>query len=215
MFYPKSQKTINNRQDAFKPIGLFGGTFNPIHIGHVEIARQAYRELKLEKVIVMPSGRPPHKRGIQLADDADRCAMVRLAIEDYPELEFSDYEILKEGYSFSSETLTEFSKQYKEIYFIIGADSLFQIEGWHCPKTVMQLAVIAVADRDGHTADELDAQAQHLADKFKARIKFLHMQNIPISSSEIRERIKNKKSVTGILNPKVEDYIYRNGLYGN
>lgn len=210
MFCLKSPKTKNN-----KPVGLFGGTFNPIHIGHIEIARQAYRELDLQKVIVMPSGRPPHKRNMEIEDDDARCAMVKLAIEDYPELEFSDYEILKEGYSFSSDTLTEFVKLYQDICFIIGADSLFQIENWHCPEIVMELAVIAVANRDNHAAEELYAQARHLSEKYRARIKFLHMRDMPVSSSEIRERIKNGKLVTGMLSPKVENFIYRNGLYGN
>lgn len=210
MFCLKSPKTKNN-----KPVGLFGGTFNPIHIGHIEIARQAYRELDLQKVIVMPSGRPPHKRDMEIETDDARCNMVKLAIEDYPELEFSDYEILKEGYSFSSDTLTEFVKLYQDIYFIIGADSLFQIESWHCPEIVMELAVIAVANRDNHAAEELYAQARYLSQKYKARIKFLHMRDMPVSSSEIRERIKNGKPVAGMLPLKVEEYIYRNGLYGN
>lgn len=198
-----------------KPVGLFGGTFNPIHTGHVEIARQACREFGLEKVIVMPSGKPPHKRDMTIAQNIARCDMVRLAIEDYPELEFSDYEVLKEGYSFSSETLTEFSKLYTQIYFIIGADSLFQIEDWHCPEVVMQLAVIAVANRDRRAVSELKNMAVYLENKYKARIEFMHMHDMPVSSSEIRERIQNGQSVTGMLNPKVEDYIYRNGLYGN
>lgn len=202
------QKRVSN-----KPIGLFGGTFNPIHLGHVAIARQAWKEFELEKVIVMPSGNPPHKRNMEIAADEYRCEMVRLAIEDYPELEFSDYEIVKEGYSFSSETLTEFSQRYSDIYFIIGADSLFQIEQWHCPKTVMQLATIVAANRDRHAVSELTAQAAHLEEKYGARIKFLHTPDIPISSSEIRQRIKDGQSVKGMLNPKVEDYIYKNGLY--
>lgn len=196
-------------------IGIFGGTFNPIHNAHVEIARQARRELKLDKVIVMPSGNPPHKRGVMLADEKQRCEMVKLAISEYPELEFSDYEVTKQGYSYTSETLSEFSDIYPDIHLIIGADSFFMLEKWHCPETIMRLAAIAVANRGDRPYEELCKYKRRLIDMYNARIEFIHSPNIPVSSSDIRARIEAGKPVDNMLNPKVLEYIKANNLYGS
>ena len=196
-----------------RPTGIFGGTFNPIHLGHIALARQAYEELGLDKVIIMPSGNPPHKQGLTIASEYDRCNMVRLAIEDYTYMEFSDYEITHTGYSYSALTLNEFAKYYSNIYFIIGADSLFQLDTWYHPETVMKYSTIVAANRDMHAITELEAAVSSLEQRYNARIKLIHMNDVPISSSDIRRRIMSGMPVDGMVSASVAQYIKEHHLY--
>lgn len=195
------------------PIGIFGGTFNPIHIGHIKLALKAYEELKLNKIYVMPSGNPPHKKNQNNLDAFHRCEMVKLAIKDFPQLEFSDYEVKKEGYSYSALTLTEWSNRFSDIYFIIGADSFFQIETWYHPEIVMKLSTLVVANRDRHMESELKETACHLKEKYGARIVFLNMEDVPVSSSKIRENVMANVPVDGMVCNDVLRYIHEHNLY--
>ncbi len=194
-------------------IGILGGTFNPIHNGHIAIAEAARKELELDQVLVMPSGQPPHKRGLQIASAQDRSNMVQLAIADWKGLTFSDYEIRREGYSYSANTLEDFSARYGVVYFIIGADSLFQIRNWYHPEKVMEYAVLAVAGRDAKSREELESQASQLRKRYGARIVFLNCPDTPVSSSIIRKLCAEGKAIDGLVPPKVRDYIMDKGLY--
>lgn len=194
-------------------IGILGGTFNPIHNGHIAIAEAARKELELDHVLVMPSGQPPHKRGLQIASAQDRSNMVQLAIADLQGLTFSDYEISREGYSYSVNTLADFSARYGIVYFIIGADSLFQIGNWYRPEKVMEYAVLAVAGRDAKSRDELETQALQLRKRYSARIVFLNCPDTPVSSSAIRKLCAEGKMIDGLVPPTVRDYIIEKGLY--
>ena len=196
-----------------RPVGLLGGTFNPIHLGHIALARQAYTEFQLDKVIVMPCGNPPHKPKTQILDAVHRCNMVKLAIQNYPELEYSDYEVTRTAYSYSYKTLEAFNERYPNIYFIIGADSLLHLRDWVKPERIMELATIVVARRDQHSLQELEDCANSLRADFNAQILFMHLSDIPISSSEIRERIGQQQDISAMLNEDVAHYIAQNGLY--
>ncbi len=196
-----------------KRIGIMGGTFNPIHNGHVQMAIQTYQQFQLDEVLVMPSGDPPHKRSQVVLDAGKRSDMVKLAIKGHPGLVFSDLEITRSGYSYTAETLQELKDLYEEIYFIIGADSLFSIEKWYHPEIIMKLCTLVVANRDRHPDAEFEKFIHYLTDKYQADIRILHVPDMPVSSSQIRENVVNGQSISDLVSPAVAAYIEANSLY--
>ena len=131
-----------------RKIGIMGGTFDPIHNGHIMLGRQAYAEYNLDEVWYMPSGQPPHKKGRHVTESAERCHMVKLAIQDIPYFVFSDFEVRRTGKNtYTAETLALLGEKYPDVhfYFIVGADSLFEIEKWYHPEEVMARATLMAA----------------------------------------------------------------------
>ena len=199
-----------------KKLGLFGGTFNPIHNGHIVIAEKAYTQFGLDKVWFMPSPTPPHKDKGNIISYEHRVAMVKLAIEDYEGFECSEFEKKYEGKSYSAQTLTELTELYPdtEICFIIGADSFYEIERWYHPEIVMKLAHLLVAVRNYDGADKtMEAQKKLLEQKYGARISFIESDLIDISSTEIREAIKAGHDISKMIPVKVFEYIKANHIY--
>jgi len=194
-------------------IGIMGGTFNPIHNGHLLLAKNTCVKFNLDQILVMPSGCPPHKEGQDILDIQHRCQMVNLAIQNEPQLIFSDVEIKRDGYSYTAETLTEIKDIYDKIYFIIGEDSLFNIQTWYHPEITMQLATLVVAKRDDHLDGKFNDQIQHLKDTYNANIEVLPNFDCPISSSQIRLNVFNGISIKEMVPKSVEDYILTNHLY--
>ncbi|MGN0480760.1 MAG: nicotinate (nicotinamide) nucleotide adenylyltransferase [Lachnospiraceae bacterium] len=207
----------------FHKIGIFGGTFNPIHLGHIAMAKAAYRQLDLEKVIFMPAKNPPHKTNQAIADEAARCEMCRLAIQDYKYFEYSDFEIKREGLSYSAVTLTLlqeiFTKKYGkdnfEIYFIIGADSFYDIEKWYKPEIVLANCNLTVAPRSDKRQEKLSLEAHrdYLYSRYNAKIFLLDAPLVNISSSAIRQSFKDKAPLKEFLNEGVYNYIAEAKLY--
>lgn len=197
-------------------IGILGGTFNPIHNGHLQLALRAYEQYNLDMVWVMISPTPPHKDNSDILDIKKRIDMVELAVEDYSDrLMFSDYELERKGYIYTADTLTLLKQEYPdtEFYFIMGGDSLRDIEKWHMPRTVMEKSVILAAVRDDMDMPAVLKQISYLKHKFQADIRTLKTDNILISSTAIRNSIKNNIPIGNMLPPKVEKYIKDNGLY--
>ena len=199
-------------------IGIMGGTFDPIHNGHILIGKQAYEEYHLDKIWFMPSGQPPHKKDHFVTDAKIRCEMTKLAIAEYPYFTFSSFEVEREGNTYTARTLRLLTKAYPEhtFYFIIGAYSLFQIESWYRPQEVMALAVIMVAGRDYKNAKRtMDEQIQYLTEKYKARILRLHSTEIDIASAQIRMMAARGISLDSYVPEKVFHYIQNHRLYQN
>ncbi|MEY8337276.1 nicotinate-nucleotide adenylyltransferase [Lachnospiraceae bacterium 62-35] len=197
-------------------VGIMGGTFDPIHNGHILIGRQAYEEYQLDEIWYMPSGQPPHKRDHRVTDARIRGKMTRLAIEDYPYFRFSDFEIKRQGNSYTAQTLQVLTRDYPEhiFYFIVGADSLFQIETWYHPETIMELAVILAAGRDcKNKGRSLEEQIAYLKGAYHARIQRLHSGEIDVSSAELRSMAANGISLKPYVPPKVLAYIESQNLY--
>lgn len=196
-------------------IGILGGTFNPIHMGHLILAENAYSELKLDKVIFMPSGISYLKDQSIIASAEHRINMVRLAIADNKHFELSTMETEREGNTYTYETLKALKTQNtkNQLYFIGGADTLLNIESWKCPELIFKYASLVYAPRDHKEAKILDDKAEELRNKFDAEILNLNAPDIDISSSYIREKIKNNISVRYYLPDKVEAYILENSLY--
>ena len=173
---------------AKNKIGILGGTFNPIHNGHLMLAKEAYEQHNLDKVWIMVSPNPPHKAGTTIVDVTYRNNMVKAAIEPYDFMEFSDYEQRREGYIYTAETLTLLKKDYPEndYYFIIGGDSLENIEKWYHPEIVLANCVLLAAGRDDLFDEELNARINELNAKYNADIRLVKMQPMDVSSTEIR-----------------------------
>lgn len=195
-------------------IGIMGGSFNPIHNGHLQLAIQSHKQFNISKILVMPSGNPSsYKDTSELVAAKDRCNMVNAAIKDYPFLELSLIEVMREGNTYTSDTLKYLKNEYDYIYFIIGADSLFALERWHEPEYVMQNCHLLAANRDNHKQSELQAQADILTKKYNAKISFLDTKVLPYSSSEIRRRIAAGESINDMVTNDVAEYIKKHNLY--
>lgn len=197
-------------------IGIMGGTFDPIHNGHLMLGQQAYAEYGLDQIWYMPSGRPPHKTDHRVTDIADRCEMTKLAIKPYTHFIFSDFEVKLGGNSYTARTLELLKKAYPEdtFFFIIGADSLYQIETWYHPEAVMAQTALMVAGReyeDSHRT--MDEQIQHLTDTYSARIYRLHCGEMDVSSAQLRDLLRSGQPVSGYIPKEVEQYIKSHNLY--
>lgn len=196
--------------------GIMGGTFDPIHTGHLVLGEQAWQELNLDTVMFMPSGNPPHKtdrRG--RASNEDRLAMVSLAIADNPHFECSDFEMKRTGYIYTFETLELLKKErpQDDFYFIIGADSLFEFDLWRMPERICRNCTLVAAIRGGFTEAALDLRIKEVSRRYGARIERLHIPGIEISSNMIRTALKEGRSVRYYLPEAVRDYIYENRIY--
>lgn len=196
-------------------ICIMGGTFNPIHNAHLLLAELAEEEFRIDRMLFMPSGNPPHKRNKHIIPSQYRADMVRLAIADNPGFEFCDYEINKKGYSYTAETLEYFKKKYPDdkLFFIIGGDSLSAFETWYMPDKILELAAILVFERRGYCGDTQKA-VDSLKQKYNAQIYLIHAPMFDISSSIVRERLAEGKTVKYMVHDKVIDYIKENSLYG-
>lgn len=195
-------------------IGIVGGTFDPIHNGHLMLGAYAYDNFQLDKIWFMPNGNPPHKSEKINVDF--RLDMVKLAIENKDEFCLSTFEIEEEKHSYSYETLEKLCQLYPQdtFYFIIGADSLFTIEFWKEPARVLQACIILAACRDDKDTEEMNKQIAYLTEKYSAEIKLLKMPLIDISSSDIRKKKENGEPIDTLVPKKVAEYIETHGLYG-
>lgn len=197
-------------------IGIMGGTFDPIHNGHLLLGRQAYREYGLDEIWFMPSGTPPHKKDHRVTDVADRCEMVRLAIADTPGFALSEFEAKRGGNTYTSDTLRLLHQTYPQhrFFFIIGADSLYQIETWHHPAEVMEQTILLVACREYAEADcSMEERIRYLTKRYHADIRRLHCEEFDVSSGELRELTANGRPIFNYVPEAVNTYIEEHGLY--
>jgi nicotinate-nucleotide adenylyltransferase len=189
--------------------GLMGGTFDPIHIAHLIIAEEALDSLGLDRVIFVPSARPPHKHVGDVTSVEHRLEMVRLAIDGNPRLALSDLEARRPAPSYTIETIRQFRSALGEdetLYFIMGADSLAQFFTWKEPLDLIAACEFAVAPRPGVGPDDGDSRIREKAHLLDAPL-------IGVSSSDIRERVRAGRSVRYLVPPSVLNYIEEKNLY--
>lgn len=198
-----------------KGLGIMGGTFDPIHIGHLQIACAVSQRLGLEQVMFIPAYIPPHKLGMDFAPAEDRYAMTELAIASYEGFIVSDMEMKRSGVSYTIDTVRQLAKEHPEeqLYFIIGADSVAQLHTWHNIQELLELAIFVAAGRPGYDG-VMEKAESHLGAIARKRIILLDTTEYDVSSTEIRSRIKAGQPLTGLVTTEVEEYIYEHSLYG-
>lgn len=199
-----------------KKIGIMGGTFNPIHNVHLLMAQAAYEQYHLDEIWFMPSKNPPHKEKKEMVSEKHRQRMVKKAIEGIPHFCFSDWEFKREGTTYTCHTLKEIHAQYPdyEIFFILGGDSLMNFDSWHKPEKIMKYSQILAAPRGNMAEEEFMALCKKQGARFGGEILPVHMEQISISSRQIRSLLKQKRSVLSFCPEKVCRYISLHGLYG-
>lgn len=190
-------------------IGIFGGTFDPIHNAHLIIAQYAREQFEIDKMLIMPGGNPPHKKGI--TDKNIRYEMTILAAES--DFEVSDYEIKKDDFSYTLNTLLHYKKLYPddELFFVIGEDSLNDISSWYHPERILRLCTLLVFPRFDSCAAE--KEIDRVKNALGGDIRLIDAPIFTVSSSEIRKRISEGKSVKHMLPENVRQYIEEKGLY--
>lgn len=196
--------------------GIMGGTFDPIHIGHLILGESAYDQFGLDRILFMPAGNPPHKRDRRgRASDEERVEMVRRAIADNPHFELCTIEMEQEGYSYTYRTLEKLRALCPddEFYFILGADSLFDFESWREPQRICDACKIIVATRNQTSRQQLNRQIRRLAGKFQGEFLCLDNPDLEISSAAIRDWIREGKSIRYYLSGSVLSYIREKGIY--
>ncbi len=190
-------------------IGILGGTFNPIHYGHLLVAAEVREKFDLERVIFVPSASPPHKNHPDIAPPRDRYQMTVLATQSNRFFSVSDLELQRSGKSYSVETVKELLNIYgkdTKLYFITGTDAILEIFTWKDRKELLKLCQFVVATRPGFHAEKIDKTIVR-------QIHLIEIPNLDISSTDIRRRIKERRSIKYLLPEKVEEYIHEHGLY--
>ena len=198
-----------------KKIGILGGSFDPIHNGHLAIAESAYKDFILDEIWLIPAGHSPNKDEDKMTNAIIRAEMTELAARDIPHFKLSTYEVDKEETSYTYLTLSDLKKQYPDtdFYFIMGADSLDYFESWKHPEIICQKAVILVAVRDDMDLDDIQRKIEFIKEQFDAEIYPLSCPKIDISSSEIRTKVLTGKNISDMVPQAVSDYITKHGLY--
>ncbi len=192
-------------------LGIMGGTFNPIHHGHLAAAEFVREEFKLDKVLFVPSGKPPHKHKGEIASPEHRWTMALLATDSNECFSVSSVEIDRGGESYTSDTIVELEKIYSaglNWYFITGADAIAEISTWHKSEKLPKLAKFIAVSRPGYKLD-----MSKIDPRFRRGTYLVEVPALAISSTEIRERIRKGKTIKYLVPEIVEKYIYKNKLY--
>lgn len=209
-------------------LGLFGGTFNPIHFGHLRAAEEVADFLHLQRLLFIPAARPPHKNVGSVTPFATRLEMIHLAVNDHPFFEVSDIENLRPEKSYSIETIRIFRQKFgpaNEIFFIVGLDAMLEIETWRCYREIFNLCHFVVLDRPGYNSKDLEiilkkkfnctyqAEGAFFIHPDGSKIYFPPITRLDVSSTEIRRLAGKGQSLRFLLPEKVRRYILENKLY--
>ncbi|NKB25043.1 MAG: nicotinate-nucleotide adenylyltransferase [Kiritimatiellae bacterium] len=198
-------------------IGILGGTFNPIHRGHLRMAQEAYKKFDLDKVLFVPSYLPPHKSSEDLVNTSHRMTMLERAIKGDSRFEASALELEREGVSYSIDTIKELHGVYpqSELFFIIGSDTLFQLYTWKNIRSLLELCTFITYPRCGFEIDTIIAEVLKLDPPWPEKLKtYMLTENfIEISSRQIRKHVAEGKSIRYLVPIDIENYIHKQNLY--
>lgn len=197
-------------------VGIFGGSFDPIHYGHVYLAIKAKEELDLDRVIFVPAKLQPFKLDRTPADGLMRVEMIEASISHYNGAMVSMYELNKDEISYTYYTLEYFQNELGEdakLYFITGTDSLLTLDTWYMADEMLKKYNFIVGSRPGYKEAELEAKITEITEKYGCEVVKIHNNQVDVSSSEIRAKVQAGESLDGLVNPKVERYINDHGLY--
>lgn len=196
-------------------VGILGGTFDPIHLGHLEMGRAAKWQKQLDEVWFMPSKIPPHKLGKRITEEMTRYQMVELAVEKEEGFFASDFELQGSSITYTAETLKRLKNCYpeKEFFFLMGGDSLFYLEQWYHPEKILEYAAILAFCRHGISKEQMEERAFWLMQQFGGTIEVLSMQSMEISSSMIREKLQRGEDVSEFLPGSVWAFLRQHLVY--
>ena len=194
-------------------VGVFGGTFDPVHVGHLIVATELRFALALDCVLFVPAGRPPHKTRQEISDNEHRLAMLQLAIDDSPWFAISLVDMQRAGPSYTADTLAILRHELDpvELIFLMGSDSLRDLPTWHEPERIVAQAELGVAQRPGIALDLEQIYAS--IPNARGRIHLVEVPLIGISSTDIRERVRSGRPIRYQVPLPVEEYIFQHGLY--
>jgi nicotinate-nucleotide adenylyltransferase len=189
-------------------LGVFGGTFDPIHVAHLVLAEQAREQLQLDRVLFMPSALPPHKLDRTISPAKVRLEMVELAIAGHPQFTVSDLEIKRQGPSYTVDTLRSLKETHPqaELFLLLGADMLLDFPNWRSPDEILSLASLAVMERKGATISNFDC-------KHGDRVMPVEAPTLAISGTDLRRRVAEGRSIRFLVPAAVEAFIDAHRLY--
>ena len=198
-----------------RKVGIMGGTFNPIHNGHLMLAKEALKQFLLDEVLFMPSGTSYMKADQKVESGQTRAEMTALAIQDNPRFTLSTMEIERAGDTYTYQTLECLKKENPdtEYYFIVGADSLFHMAKWAAPECIFANCCILAAIRDDKSVEEMNEQIDLMSQQYNARIYLMKTMRMDISSTDIRRKLAAGESIEGDVPEAVRIYIEKRGLY--
>ena len=193
--------------------GLIGGTFDPVHLGHIQIAKSALSELKLDRLLFLPDGDPPHKQPI--ASGPQRLEMLRLACREDSRFEVTDMELKRQGTTYTVDTLRKLKElqPQEELVYLIGSDTLALFPSWRTAEDVARLCRMAVVLRPGDDKVSILKQQQKLEQTYGLHSCLLSQPGLPISSSMVRDAVEKGEDISGLVPKLVDDYIRKEGLY--
>ncbi|MCO1600896.1 nicotinate-nucleotide adenylyltransferase [Desulfosporosinus nitroreducens] len=208
---------MNNPKEKVNRLGIMGGTFDPIHYGHLVAAEMARAEFKLSKVLFIPTGTPPHKDRKDISAAEMRYEMVKLAIQDNSAFDISRVEIEREGPSYTVETLRVLRRDWPEheLYFITGSDALLEIFSWREAEEIFRLIQYIGAARPGFDASDFFLKVQHEHPETQGKIHYLEVPALAISSTDIRARVRRREPIRYLLPETVRLYLEQHRLYAD
>jgi nicotinate-nucleotide adenylyltransferase len=204
------------QEEQLTKLAIMGGTFDPIHIGHLVTAEEVRHEFGIDKVLFIPTGHPPHKSHVHMTTGEHRYLMTVLATAANPNFDVSRIEIEREGVTYTIDTIKELKKIYGDsvrLYFITGADAVHQILTWKNSSELLRICEFVAVTRPGYKTEELKKKVDSIRDEFGDHIHFLEVPALAISSSNIRERRQNLKPIKYLVPEVVENYIIKHQLY--
>ena len=191
--------------------GIIGGTFNPIHYAHLFIAEEVRDIFKLNKIIFMPTGTPPHKNNLNI-DAFHRFTMTKLAVANNNKFSVTDIEVLNQDISYTVDTMKKLKSSHPDVefYFITGTDEILQLPNWKDTKTLLSLCKFISVNRPNYIDDTLEDKVKNIMDEYGGEIFLVNGPELDISSSQIRERVKEGKTIRYLVPDEVNDYIIKN-----
>ncbi len=193
-------------------LGIYGGTFGPIHNAHINVAKEFKHQFTLDELLIIPASIPPHKQINYEDNPQNRLQMCRLAFDGCDGIVVSDLELKRDGKSYTVMTLRELSAPDRDIYFLCGTDMLLTFDKWYCFEEIFKLCTLVCVRRE-EDHPEFDSKIEEYRAKYGARIENLTVKPMPMSSTQIRNMIKNGEDVSDMIPESVADYIKLNDLY--
>ncbi|WP_058485330.1 nicotinate-nucleotide adenylyltransferase [Defluviitalea phaphyphila] len=209
-------RNINKNYSSLKSLAIMGGTFDPIHYGHLVTAEAVRYKYNIDKVLFMPAGNPPHKEYDKITHSEHRYLMGVLATATNPYFDVSRMEIDRKGVTYTIDTIKSLRQMYGEeieLYFITGADAIKEIFTWKNPEELFKLCTFVAVTRPEYYKEELIEKVKTIRNEYESKIHFLEVPALSISSTDIRNRVKNKMPIKYLVPESVENYIYKFNLY--